>query len=248
MTERCSRDASLSKSGSFKCQHFSSSLCSLQPYQRVVNTRPDLEKLFTHTGRTSPVLAASISILAFRFLGNRLTAADVFATVTLFQSMRLPFIMAPLTFGALSNIAVSLRRLQAFLLREGTRNYDPVSAKLAPVDVSNNPRGALHNASGFSVGDATIVSNVASGARGQTDPGVAPRPNTDDAVVTFAKASFGWVDAPVATTLRSGDTDATSSQASGATVPRRRRASIADPFGAQIRGVNLTIRPGELMY
>ena len=50
-------------------------------------------------GRTSPVLSAAIAILSFRFLGNKLTAADAFAIVATFQSMRLPLIMLPLAMG-----------------------------------------------------------------------------------------------------------------------------------------------------
>ena len=50
-------------------------------------------------GRTSPVLSAAIAILSFRFLGNKLTAADAFAIVATFQSMRLPLIMLPMAMG-----------------------------------------------------------------------------------------------------------------------------------------------------
>lgn len=62
-------------------------------------------------------MSAAVAILAYRYLGNKLRTADVFAIVTTFQSMRLPLIMAPLGMAALENVSVSLARLRMFLLR-----------------------------------------------------------------------------------------------------------------------------------
>eukprot|EP00040_Diaphanoeca_grandis_P034870 m.217814 g.217814 ORF g.217814 m.217814 type:complete len:2091 (+) comp33245_c1_seq3:176-6448(+) len=76
----------------------------------------------TALGRSGPVLSAAVSVLAYRYTGNTLNAADVFAIVSVFQSMRLPMIMAPLALGAIKNVSVSLERLEKYLLRSDFNN------------------------------------------------------------------------------------------------------------------------------
>jgi len=67
------------------------------------------------TGRVSPVISAMVTIVAFALLGNDLRAGDVFATIAIFQSMRLAVITLPMAIIAISTIRTSVRRLQYFL-------------------------------------------------------------------------------------------------------------------------------------
>lgn len=95
-------------------------------------------------GRASPVLASCAAFVAFVLLGNELQASDVFAALTIFQSLRLPLIMAPLMLTAYMNMVVSLGRIKAFLQtpdrnRQDEPESDEFVASVSSGDFSWSP-------------------------------------------------------------------------------------------------------------
>ena len=51
----------------------------------------------------------------YHYTGNTLSAGDMFACVSLFQSMRLPLILAPTSISAVATFRVNLKRIQNFM-------------------------------------------------------------------------------------------------------------------------------------
>lgn len=90
------------------------------------------------TGRISPVVSAMVSIVSFGLLGNELQAGDVFATIAIFQSMRMAVITLPMAFISIATIRTSVRRLQQFLMLKGQSPRHLT----APVTEGGSPRAA----------------------------------------------------------------------------------------------------------
>lgn len=67
-------------------------------------------------GRASPVFASVASVLTYNLSGHELTAGAIFATISIYQSLRLPLIQTPAALTALHNLSASLDRLQRFLV------------------------------------------------------------------------------------------------------------------------------------
>ena len=68
-------------------------------------------------GRVSPILASVVAIVTFHFMGNKLDAATVFATISVFQSLQGPLTQLPLALAAIASFKASLSRLQSFMDR-----------------------------------------------------------------------------------------------------------------------------------
>ena len=85
--------------------------CSLIWLQRMVfSTSVSL-------GRASPILSSVVAIVTFHLMGNRLDAATVFATISVFQNLRIPLIEVPAALTAIANFRVAVSRLQSFMDR-----------------------------------------------------------------------------------------------------------------------------------
>eukprot|EP01060_Flectonema_neradi_P000624 TRINITY_DN10392_c1_g1_i1.p1 TRINITY_DN10392_c1_g1~~TRINITY_DN10392_c1_g1_i1.p1 ORF type:complete len:1332 (+),score=234.36 TRINITY_DN10392_c1_g1_i1:561-3998(+) len=74
-------------------------------------------------GKSSPTLATCATFALMFLLGDELVIADIFAVVSVFQSMRVAFSVAPLCLVMLASIRVSLKRYKDFLLQD---DCDPV--------------------------------------------------------------------------------------------------------------------------
>eukprot|EP00471_Norrisiella_sphaerica_P008681 CAMPEP_0184506154 /NCGR_PEP_ID=MMETSP0113_2-20130426/53352_1 /TAXON_ID=91329 /ORGANISM="Norrisiella sphaerica, Strain BC52" /LENGTH=1408 /DNA_ID=CAMNT_0026895859 /DNA_START=1010 /DNA_END=5236 /DNA_ORIENTATION=+ len=79
-------------------------------------------------GRASPVLASMAAFVTFVLLGNNLTTADIFAALTIFQALRMPLIMIPLSLTALMNMKVSFTRIASFLRIKNVSRIQPPSS------------------------------------------------------------------------------------------------------------------------
>lgn len=68
-------------------------------------------------GRASPALSSCAAIVAYALSDNPLRAADIFATIAVFQSLRLSLIVLPHSLTSLETIKTSLARLGQFMLQ-----------------------------------------------------------------------------------------------------------------------------------
>jgi ABC-type multidrug transport system fused ATPase/permease subunit len=68
----------------------------------------------TALGRASPMVAAALTFIIYSRL-YELEAAVIFPALSVFQSLRLPFILLPIIFNNLVSVFVSIRRVSAFL-------------------------------------------------------------------------------------------------------------------------------------
>ncbi|KAH8100094.1 P-loop containing nucleoside triphosphate hydrolase protein [Cristinia sonorae] len=58
-----------------------------------------------------PVLASVLSFVTYAALGHQLNAADIFASLTLFNLLRLPLMLLPMTLGAIADAQNAIKRL-----------------------------------------------------------------------------------------------------------------------------------------
>lgn len=117
--------------------------------------------IYSNTRHNAAVMSAAAAILAYRYLGNKLRTADVFAIVTTFQSMRLPLIMAPLGMAALENVSVSLVRLRNFLVRPEHHTVSPISRQSAHANPGHdNANNGFGNKDTLPAMQPIIVSHV----------------------------------------------------------------------------------------
>eukprot|EP00929_Paragymnodinium_shiwhaense_P071004 TRINITY_DN36074_c0_g1_i1.p1 TRINITY_DN36074_c0_g1~~TRINITY_DN36074_c0_g1_i1.p1 ORF type:complete len:1316 (-),score=242.54 TRINITY_DN36074_c0_g1_i1:101-3652(-) len=75
-----------------------------------------LHQISVQAGRCAPVLCSASSVLTLALTGGGFEAGPVFAAVSIFQSLRLAMTMLPVGFSYFSSWAVSMRRIEAFLL------------------------------------------------------------------------------------------------------------------------------------
>eukprot|EP01062_Namystynia_karyoxenos_P050381 TRINITY_DN3913_c0_g1_i1.p1 TRINITY_DN3913_c0_g1~~TRINITY_DN3913_c0_g1_i1.p1 ORF type:complete len:1383 (+),score=435.91 TRINITY_DN3913_c0_g1_i1:87-4151(+) len=84
-------------------------------------------------GRASPFVctAASFVVLAL-VTGDEMRSEDVFSVLSVFQGLRMPLILIPISFTLLSSLRVSMQRLEAFLtLPEHSAHPQPSEAGTA---------------------------------------------------------------------------------------------------------------------
>ncbi|KAF9961648.1 hypothetical protein BGZ70_008234 [Mortierella alpina] len=67
---------------------------------------------------TVPVLAATLTFVAYSLAGNTLNAAVVFSSLSLFNIMRMPLMIFPQVVSAMVDATVSVRRIEDLLLAE----------------------------------------------------------------------------------------------------------------------------------
>ena len=67
-------------------------------------------------GRASPALSSLVALVTYSMLGNQLTVADAFATVSVFQALRLALIMVPLSMQSLTAVHAAAKRVDQYLL------------------------------------------------------------------------------------------------------------------------------------
>lgn len=67
---------------------------------------------------TVPVLAATLTFVAYSLAGNTLTAPVVFSSLSLFNIMRMPLMIFPQVVSAMVDATVSVRRIEDLLLAE----------------------------------------------------------------------------------------------------------------------------------
>ncbi|KAF9181719.1 hypothetical protein BGZ50_005356 [Haplosporangium sp. Z 11] len=76
---------------------------------------------------TVPVLAATITFVAYSLTGNELTPAIVFSSLSLFNIMRMPLMIFPQVVSALVDANVSIRRIEDLLMAEELDELSPVN-------------------------------------------------------------------------------------------------------------------------
>ncbi|KAF9581339.1 hypothetical protein BGW38_001686 [Lunasporangiospora selenospora] len=76
---------------------------------------------------TVPVLAATLTFVVYSAVGNELTPAIVFSSLSLFNIMRMPLIMFPQVVSATVDAVVSIRRIEDVLLAEELESLPPVN-------------------------------------------------------------------------------------------------------------------------
>ncbi|KAF9104630.1 hypothetical protein BGX29_001523 [Mortierella sp. GBA35] len=86
---------------------------------------------------TVPVLAATLTFVAYSLAGNELTPAIVFSSLSLFNIMRMPLMILPQIVSALVDAKVSVVRIEDLLLAEELEDLPPVNPDLEyALDVS----------------------------------------------------------------------------------------------------------------
>ncbi|KAF9120571.1 hypothetical protein BGW39_011263 [Mortierella sp. 14UC] len=79
---------------------------------------------------TVPVLAATLTFVAYSLAGNVLTPAIVFSSLSLFNIMRMPLMILPQIVSALVDANVSVRRIEDLLMAEELEDLPPVNPDL----------------------------------------------------------------------------------------------------------------------
>lgn len=79
-------------------------------------------------GRSAPAISACAAIVTYALLGNPLRAGDIFATLAVFQGLRLALIVLPHALAAVETLKVSLKRLQQFMDQEEAPERTPTAA------------------------------------------------------------------------------------------------------------------------
>ena len=90
-------------------------------------------------GRAAPAISACAAIVTYALLGNPLQAGDIFATLAVFQSLRLSLIVLPHALAAIETLKASLKRLQQFMDQEEAESRDctaPSQSELLVVDAA----------------------------------------------------------------------------------------------------------------
>ncbi|KAG0334412.1 hypothetical protein BG004_000426, partial [Podila humilis] len=75
---------------------------------------------------TVPVIAATLTFVAYSLAGNTLTPAIVFSSLSLFNIMRLPLLIMPQVVSAMVDAVVSVRRIEDLLLADELEDLPPV--------------------------------------------------------------------------------------------------------------------------
>lgn len=105
-------------------------------------------------GRASPAVSSAAAIVAYALQGEPLDAGRIFATVSVFQSLRLALIVFPHALTAIATIRTTLGRVETFLLvPDKDHAYQPTTTEgamleLHAVDVGHPP-------------DEAVLSNIA---------------------------------------------------------------------------------------
>ncbi|KAF9325126.1 hypothetical protein BGZ91_002564 [Linnemannia elongata] len=87
---------------------------------------------------TVPVLAATLTFVAYSLAGNELTPAVVFSSLSLFNIMRMPLMILPQIVSALVDAQVSIRRIEDLLMAEELEDLPPVNPDLEhAIDITN---------------------------------------------------------------------------------------------------------------
>ncbi len=73
------------------------------------------------TGRASPVLSSTATLLFYALSGNELTIAVAYATVSVFQALRLGLIYIPLSVSSFMALDVTCKRLNSYLAQPERR-------------------------------------------------------------------------------------------------------------------------------
>ncbi|KAF9352484.1 hypothetical protein BGX26_009716 [Mortierella sp. AD094] len=79
---------------------------------------------------TVPVLAATLTFVAYNLTGNELTPAIVFSSLSLFNIMRMPLMIFPQVVSGMVDAIVSARRIEDILLAEELEELPPVNPDL----------------------------------------------------------------------------------------------------------------------
>lgn len=75
---------------------------------------------------TVPVIAATLTFVAYSLTGNELTPAIVFSSLSLFNIMRMPLMIFPQVVSAMVDANVSVRRIEELLLADELEDLPPV--------------------------------------------------------------------------------------------------------------------------
>ncbi|KAG0043171.1 hypothetical protein BGZ83_011761 [Gryganskiella cystojenkinii] len=76
---------------------------------------------------TVPVLAATLTFVAYSLTGHELTPAVVFSSLSLFNIMRMPLMIFPQVVSGMVDATVSIRRIEDMLLAEELEDLSPVN-------------------------------------------------------------------------------------------------------------------------
>ncbi|KAF9169153.1 hypothetical protein BGX21_010914 [Mortierella sp. AD011] len=79
---------------------------------------------------TVPVLAATLTFVAYNLTGHELTPAVVFSSLSLFNIMRMPLMIFPQVVSGMVDAIVSARRIEDILLAEELEDLPPVNPNL----------------------------------------------------------------------------------------------------------------------
>jgi len=124
------------------------------------------------------MVAAALTFIIYSRL-YELEAAVIFPALSVFQSLRLPFILLPIIFNNLVSVFVSIRRVSAFL------------------DLPEQPpRGMLLDAA---PADANARSGAPAALLVSQSQSQSPRSQSPAALLSFENASVGWPEAAKST-------------------------------------------------
>jgi len=123
------------------------------------------------TGRGSPVLSSMATLLFYVLSGNTLTLADAYATISVFQALRLSLIMVPLGLTSSMAFDVTLKRLDEYLERPEkppatlVKDTSEVVLELKGCKIGwpiygNNDEGVILRALDLSLSSGSIVAVV----------------------------------------------------------------------------------------
>ena len=220
-----------------------------------------LQVTSTALGRASPMLAAALTFIIYsRF--HALEADVIFPALSVFQSLRLPFILLPIIFNNLVSVFVSIRRLSTFLSlpEQPTRLLLAQAADAAPQAATDADAAFATTAAAATTSSAATAAAVADSSppppmllqlefaslgwyqavtpgADSKPPAAATTPNTRSVRSAASVSSTAATSSSGATATPSGATATSSGGLPGGT---SRAASVLD-------GVTLTVRGGELV-
>ena len=96
-----------------------------------------IRNLIMAIGMSMPVFASMLAFITYKLSNHGLVAANIFSSLALFNSLRMPLNLLPMVIGQVVDASASLRRIQEFLLAEEAEDpavWDPENKSAIVVD------------------------------------------------------------------------------------------------------------------
>ena len=203
----------------------------------------------TALGRASPMVAAALTFIIYSRL-YELEAAVIFPALSVFQSLRLPFILLPIIFNNLVSVFVSIRRVSAFLdLPEQPPRGMLLDAAPADANASSGAPAALLSFENASVGWPEAAKSTPQAANPMAKPPANLPHRTAECQSSSAEESQSSNPEPGAPSPAAAV--ATPAAASFATPAAAASTAATVAIGARaatvLEGVELRVHGGELV-